>query len=891
VPFVCNTVAYAHSRGVLHRDLKPRNIMLGKYDETLVVDWGLAKPFDRDAAGAASTAAEEKLTPSSGTGSGDPSAGVVGTPAYASPEQADGRPLGPASDVYSLGATLYAILAGQAPFAGGPVYALLEKVRRGEFLGPGQAKPGVPRALEAICLKAMALRPEDRYPTALDLADDVEHWLADEPVSAWREPWPVRAGRWMRRHRTAAVGASAFLATAAVALAAGTLLIGREKVETDKARVRAEANFRKAREAVRAMLDEVGSQDLRDLPHLQAVRRSVLERALAFHEGFLREQETAATRRDAGLAFGQVGEIRALLGEPTAAEAAFDRAVAMLRASADASPPSREAREGLATALNQRAMLVGEQGRYPQALEDLGESIRLREATKADDPDNPIRPKQLADALHDRALVLRRSGRDAGAVEADLRRAQGLVVPFGEADPEDRRRLARIELNLGGLLYESGQADRAEASLRRAIDLLDRLVAESPDNPQYRKDLIAAHISLCGGLSAADRFDEGEGRGRRAIDLAKALGADFPGVPVYKDQEAKAWFNLGQVIGKAGRIDEAEACHREAIAAHEALVAAMPTVVDHRFTLARGHIQLGLLLLPTPKREEARPAFLRAKELLEGLADQLPDDAEYRRRLGKVYYCLALLDQQAGRALPALAGYRKAIEAQGRLADSTSSPLADRVELGRTLINLTLLLAGMNPAESESLARRAVDLFPEEGGALTPGAAEVPAQGHDALAFFGLRRGELREARDHYERALTYYRVAATSPTRLPSLKQAYAGLIDAVARLGDHEALARVAESWLRDAGTDVETLRESAGLLARAMPLAERDADLPEAGRRDRSRTYGDRAVELLQQALKAGFRDAKALRDDPELQTLQARDDFAALLREIEDAPPNP
>jgi serine/threonine-protein kinase len=888
---VCNTVAYAHSRGVLHRDLKPRNIMLGKYDETLVVDWGLAKPFDRGAADPGLPTAEETLMPSSGTGSGDPTAGGVGTPAYASPEQADGRPLGPTSDVYGLGATLYAVLAGRAPFGGRgrPILALLDQVRRGEFPAPGQVKAGVPRALEAICLRAMALRPEDRYPTALDLADDVERWLADEPVSAWREPWPARAGRWMRRHRTAAVGAAAFLATAAVALAASTLLIGREKVETDKARVRAEANFRKARDAVRAMLDEVGSRDLRDLPHLQAVRRSVLERALAFHEGFLREGATGATRLDAGLAFGQVGEIRALLGEPAEAEAAFDRAVALLRASADEPATSREAREGLATALNQRGMLVGDQGRYPQALEGLGEAIRLLEGLRAADPDDPSRPKRLADVLNNRALILRRSGREAGAVEADLRRAQGLVVPFGEADPEDRRRLARIELNLGGLLYESGPADRAEASLRRAIDLLDRLVAEAPDDPQYRKDLIAAHISLCGALAATHRFDEGEGRGRRAVDLAKALVVDFPGAPVYKDQEAKAWYNLGQVHGKAGRVAEAEECLKEAIATHEALVAALPTIVDHRFTLARGYLQLGLLLAPTPRGQEARRPLLRAKELLEGLADQLPDDAEYRRRLGKVHYGLALLDQQAGRGPPALAGYRKAIAAQEGLAESPSSPLADRMDLGRSLLNLASLLAGMNPAEAESLARRAVDLFP--AGATPSEAAEVPAQGWGALGFFGLRRGEFREARDRYERALDHFQAATRSPTWLSSLKGTYAGLIEANVRLGDHEALARTAESWLRDAGTDQETLRESAGLLARGMPLAERDPDLTEADRERRSGAYGDRAVELLRQAVRAGFRDAKALRDDPELRPLQARDDFAALLKEVEDATANP
>jgi hypothetical protein len=215
---ICNTVAYAHSRGILHRDLKPRNVMLGKYEETLVVDWGLAKPFERD--DAARSVGEETLTPGSGGGSDTPTVGAVGTPAYMSPEQAEARwdLVGPASDVFGLGGILYAILTGRAPYQGGQVALMLEKVRRCDYPPPRQVKPGISRALAAVCLKAMATRPEDRYSSALDFAADVRRWLADEPVTAWREPALIRARRWGRRHKVTASVVVACLLTAGLFL-------------------------------------------------------------------------------------------------------------------------------------------------------------------------------------------------------------------------------------------------------------------------------------------------------------------------------------------------------------------------------------------------------------------------------------------------------------------------------------------------------------------------------------------------------------------------------------------------------------------------------------------------------------------------------------------------
>src|SRR5262249_44602039 len=145
---VCNAIEYAHSRGVLHRDIKPGNIIVGKHGETLVVDWGLAKATLRAEPGA--NAGEPMLVPSSGSGSVETLPGsAMGTPAYLSPEQATGDldRLGPRSDVYSLGATLYHLLTGKPPFQG-EVVEILRAVREGEFRRPRRLDGSIDAALE-----------------------------------------------------------------------------------------------------------------------------------------------------------------------------------------------------------------------------------------------------------------------------------------------------------------------------------------------------------------------------------------------------------------------------------------------------------------------------------------------------------------------------------------------------------------------------------------------------------------------------------------------------------------------------------------------------------------------------------------------------------------------
>jgi serine/threonine protein kinase len=251
---VCKTIAYAHNCGIVHRDIKPENVILGRYGETLVVDWGLAIPVDRE--GVFKESAEKTLMPNSGSDGSDLGGGGAGTPAFMSPEQALGNThLTPATDIYSLGATLYKLLSGKAPFEGS-LGEVRSNVIHGRLVRPSVAAArGVPLPLEAICRKAMALQPEQRYATGLDLARDVENYLADAAVSAYDDPLFARLARWGRRHRTltrSLVGVLSLLTIAGVLLAGIMGRLARQENQLRRESVLVSAKF-----AARTIANEV----------------------------------------------------------------------------------------------------------------------------------------------------------------------------------------------------------------------------------------------------------------------------------------------------------------------------------------------------------------------------------------------------------------------------------------------------------------------------------------------------------------------------------------------------------------------------------------------------------------------------------------------------------
>ncbi|HWM84749.1 MAG TPA: serine/threonine-protein kinase, partial [Kofleriaceae bacterium] len=212
---VAEAIAYAHSQDVIHRDIKPANVVVGDFGETVVVDWGLAKDLasstepDRDC--------DEVAEPhDSGTGPAATAVGhIMGTPSYMAPEQARGDTIDARADVYSLGAMLYELLAGEPPHTGDSADKILLSALAASPVPIELRQPGAPPDLVAIVHKAMARRPDDRYPSAIELAEDVRRFQTGQLVTARRYSTRTLIRRWIGRHR----GVVAMAAVAAVALA------------------------------------------------------------------------------------------------------------------------------------------------------------------------------------------------------------------------------------------------------------------------------------------------------------------------------------------------------------------------------------------------------------------------------------------------------------------------------------------------------------------------------------------------------------------------------------------------------------------------------------------------------------------------------------------------
>jgi tetratricopeptide (TPR) repeat protein len=532
-----------------------------------------------------------------------------------SPEQAEGMldRLGPRSDVYSLGATLYALLTGRPAFEGGDLGSVLARVRGGEFPPPRQVHAAVRPALEAVCLKAMATRPEDRYGSPRELADELEHWLADEPVGAWREPWRTRAGRWARRHKPVVAAAAALLLAAVLGLSTGVVLLRAEQRRTESARqeairnyraaaaagqtavaarAEAEANLARALDAVDTMLVRVSQKHLVNQPHFEPVRRQLLEDALGFYQGFLaREPDAPQVLLQAARAYCSAANIHRQLGQRDLARQELQRAAELLGRIAAGPEVDLE----LAAVHHGRAVVDADERRVPEAIEELNRGLaglgRLGDRSP-DERASRAALTQMAESQSQLGSLLTLANRLAEAREA-LHQARSALERLLQTEPRDetiRHRLSAVSINEGLLGFFQDDPSATVGHLTRAIGLLDELRKSAPDAVHYRRDLATSSNLLADALGKLGKFAGAVEAGHRAIALFGQLAAEYPTVAEHRYRLAAAHHNLGSVLAAAGHLESARGEYRSAIEAAEVLTRRDPGNPVYLRDLANSHM-------------------------------------------------------------------------------------------------------------------------------------------------------------------------------------------------------------------------------------------------------------------------------------------------------------
>ena len=353
---ICQTIGYAHERLVVHRDLKPANVMTGRFGETVVVDWGLALQLENpnasvtfEATVAGGAEPDSSSSTKRSTWFSETDGTIVGTPAYMSPEQARGEltSLTPASDIYALGAILWDIVVGDHPYRGQPAEQILAQVTSATRPDVRSLQPNTPNPMVAILDKALALRPEDRYATAGDLADDVRLFLVSEPPSVYRESWIEKSVRWCRRNEAFAMS----IALATVLLLVGAIVFGAfvnaARHAEYKAKIQAyvahESAFERLVESRMAadhwLIDLSGALEF--YPGMEPVRKKLLQDAIQQYEvivsGWDEETALAAGKLKAKMKLEnarchiRLGDLYFLLDDPKLSRNNFETASSLLK--------------------------------------------------------------------------------------------------------------------------------------------------------------------------------------------------------------------------------------------------------------------------------------------------------------------------------------------------------------------------------------------------------------------------------------------------------------------------------------------------------------------------------------------------------------------------------
>jgi tetratricopeptide (TPR) repeat protein len=564
---IAQAIHYAHQHGVLHRDLKPSNVLIDALDEPHITDFGLAKRLE---------SVSDLTLPGE----------VLGTPNYAAPEQAAGRTtsIGPASDVYSLGAILYYALTGRPPFLAETLQETLRQVLDTDPVAPRLLHPKIPRDLETICLKCLTKEPGGRYPDAAKLAEDLERWRAGKPILARPAGRVEKMWRWCRREPALSGLVAAVLALlVTVAIGSSSMFIREKRARENEANLRRQAQAHQQQAQLEAEKSQKVARFLRgtlqDLPSLARggnaarVQEILSQTAERVARDFTNQPEVevdlrltlAGVYHDLGFyqpteqmarAALSTGRSRLGSGHPSVPSALAQLGDALMHLG-KLKESEGYCREALALHLQQAGTNTSETvgflstfGNVLQRERKLQEAERVyREALEMAQHAKGENSAELAGLLDNLALVLQ--GREP-LEEAEALTRRGLGMRRKLFGPEHADVATSLH-NLAHVLYLEGHLAQAESTYREALAMRRRVLGE-----EHAAVATSLH-NLALVLSAESNPSAAESLYREALAMRqKLLGEQHPTV-------AETLSGLAEVLRDEGKVEEAGLRAREAL--------------------------------------------------------------------------------------------------------------------------------------------------------------------------------------------------------------------------------------------------------------------------------------------------------------------------------------